>query len=134
MTQLYRAERVSVIDGGAFGAETAGCVRICFAAEEAQLREACVRIRRFVRSLKNRGGVEWLTWAWWCARRAAPRRWSGTELETAAPGPGEARIAQRAVGVNFIDTYFRSGLYPWPSTRSFPERKPPASSRTWATA
>jgi arginine:pyruvate transaminase len=55
MTQLYRAERVSVIDGGAFGAETGGCVRICFAAEEAQLREACVRIRRFVRSLKTVG-------------------------------------------------------------------------------
>ena len=35
MTQLYRAERVSVIDGGAFGAETGGCVRICFAAEYA---------------------------------------------------------------------------------------------------
>jgi NADPH2:quinone reductase len=43
-----------------------------------------------------------------------------TELDTAAPGPGEARIAQRAVGVNFIDTYFRSGLYPWPSTPLIP--------------
>ena len=37
------------------------------------------------------------------------------ELTTAAPGAGEVRIAQRAIGVNFIDTYFRSGLYPWPS-------------------
>jgi arginine:pyruvate transaminase len=52
MTQLYRSERVSVIDGGAFGKETGGFVRICFAAEESQVREACVRIRRFVRSLK----------------------------------------------------------------------------------
>jgi NADPH2:quinone reductase len=43
-----------------------------------------------------------------------------TELDTAAPGPGEVRIAQRAVGVNFIDTYFRSGLYPWPSTPLIP--------------
>jgi len=51
MTQLYRSERVSVIDGGAFGQETAGFVRICFASEEEQLREASVRIRRFVRSL-----------------------------------------------------------------------------------
>ncbi len=32
-----------------------------------------------------------------------------------APGAGEVRIVQRAIGVNFIDTYFRSGLYPWPS-------------------
>jgi arginine:pyruvate transaminase len=50
MTELYRSERVSVIDGGAFGRETGGFVRICFAADEAQLSEACGRIRRFVRS------------------------------------------------------------------------------------
>ena len=36
--------------------------------------------------------------------------WSA--LETAAPGPGEVRILQRAIGVNFIDTYFRNGHYP----------------------
>ncbi|TVR07886.1 MAG: quinone oxidoreductase [Salinarimonadaceae bacterium] len=28
------------------------------------------------------------------------------------PGPGELRIRHTAIGVNFIDTYFRSGLYP----------------------
>src|ERR1700692_2031544 len=44
--------------------------------------------------------------------------WSA--LQTGAPGPGEVRILQRAVGVNFIDTYFRSGLYPWPSTPLMP--------------
>src|SRR5882757_263702 len=49
-----------------------------------------------------------------------PEAMEWTELETAAPGPGEARIVQRAVGVNFIDTYFRSGLYPWPSTPLIP--------------
>jgi NADPH2:quinone reductase len=43
-----------------------------------------------------------------------------TAMETAAPGHGEVRIAQRAIGVNFIDTYFRSGLYPWPSTPLIP--------------
>src|ERR1700722_4678309 len=43
-----------------------------------------------------------------------------TAVETAAPGPGEGRLVQRAVGVNFIDTYFRSGLYPWPSTPLIP--------------
>jgi arginine:pyruvate transaminase len=51
MTELYRAEQVSVIDGGAFGKGTRGFVRVCFAADEAQLREACVRIRRFVASM-----------------------------------------------------------------------------------
>jgi arginine:pyruvate transaminase len=53
MTQLYRAEGVSVIDGGAFGKETSGFVRVCFAADEAQLRAACGRIRRFVQSMHN---------------------------------------------------------------------------------
>ncbi len=41
-------------------------------------------------------------------------------MDTAAPGRGEVRIVQRAIGVNFIDTYFRSGLYPWPSTPLIP--------------
>jgi NADPH2:quinone reductase len=49
-----------------------------------------------------------------------PEALEWTELNTPAPGPGEARIVQRAVGVNFIDTYFRSGLYPWPSTPLIP--------------
>ncbi|GLS02946.1 quinone oxidoreductase [Chitiniphilus shinanonensis] len=30
------------------------------------------------------------------------------------PGPGEVLIRQTAIGVNFIDTYHRSGLYPLP--------------------
>ena len=33
-------------------------------------------------------------------------------LEVAAPGPGEARVRHEAIGLNFIDTYHRSGLYP----------------------
>ena len=35
-------------------------------------------------------------------------------LELRAPGPGEALVRHRAIGVNFIDTYQRSGLYPLP--------------------
>ncbi|PXV70597.1 NADPH:quinone reductase-like Zn-dependent oxidoreductase [Sinimarinibacterium flocculans] len=31
-----------------------------------------------------------------------------------APGPGEVRVRHHAVGVNFIDTYHRGGLYPVP--------------------
>ena len=34
------------------------------------------------------------------------------EVEPGEPGPGEARVAHAAVGINFIDTYHRSGLYP----------------------
>ena len=33
-------------------------------------------------------------------------------LEVGAPGPGEVRVRHAAVGLNFADTYFRSGLYP----------------------
>ena len=34
------------------------------------------------------------------------------EVQVGKPGPGEARIRHTAVGLNFIDIYNRSGLYP----------------------
>jgi NADPH2:quinone reductase len=34
--------------------------------------------------------------------------------EVGEPGPGQARVRHTAVGVNYIDTYHRSGLYPLP--------------------
>lgn len=37
-----------------------------------------------------------------------------SEVELADPAPGEARIRHTAIGLNFIDTYHRSGLYPAP--------------------
>ncbi|MGY0496932.1 quinone oxidoreductase family protein [Nocardia sp. FBN12] len=37
-------------------------------------------------------------------------RWESTEV--GEPGPGEVRIRHEAVGLNFADTYFRTGLYP----------------------
>ena len=43
------------------------------------------------------GGPEVLTW---------------DEVEVADPAAGEARIRHTAIGVNFIDTYHRTGLYP----------------------
>jgi NADPH2:quinone reductase len=39
-------------------------------------------------------------------------RWE--EVEVAEPGRGEVLLRQTAIGVNFIDTYHRSGLYPIP--------------------
>ncbi|HVH83543.1 MAG TPA: pyridoxal phosphate-dependent aminotransferase [Steroidobacteraceae bacterium] len=44
---LYAAQKVSLLDGAAFGAATAGCVRACFATDEASIDSACERIRRF---------------------------------------------------------------------------------------
>ncbi len=43
------------------------------------------------------GGPEVLTWE---------------EVEVGAPGPGQIRIKQTAIGLNFIDVYGRTGLYP----------------------
>ena len=34
------------------------------------------------------------------------------EVSVGTPGPGEARIRHTAVGLNFVDIYNRSGLYP----------------------
>ena len=36
------------------------------------------------------------------------------EIEIGAPGQGQIRVKQHASGVNFIDTYFRIGMYPSP--------------------
>ena len=54
---------------------------------------AAVRVHRY-------GGPEVLTYE---------------EVDLPAPGPGELRVRQTAIGVNYIDTYFRSGHYQAPS-------------------
>jgi NADPH:quinone reductase len=35
-------------------------------------------------------------------------------VDVPKPGPGEVRVRQTAIGLNYIDTYHRSGLYPLP--------------------
>ncbi len=40
-------------------------------------------------------------------------RWD--QVDVGAPGPGEIRLRQTAIGLNFIDVYHRSGLYPLPA-------------------
>ena len=39
-------------------------------------------------------------------------RWE--DVAVGEPGPGEARVRHEAVGLNYIDTYHRGGLYPMP--------------------
>ena len=52
------------------------------------------------------------------AHRILAKRPGGPEVleyesdEPAAPGPGEALVRQAAIGLNFIDVYHRTGLYP----------------------
>jgi NADPH:quinone reductase len=36
------------------------------------------------------------------------------DVDIAAPGGGEIQIRQRAIGVNYLDVYYRTGLYPTP--------------------
>ena len=43
-----------------------------------------------------------------------------TDIETPPPGPGEVRVRHTVIGVNFIDVYFRSGLYAWPEQTMIP--------------
>jgi len=37
------------------------------------------------------------------------------DVEVGKPGPGQVKVRNKAIGLNFIDTYFRSGLYKAPS-------------------
>jgi NADPH2:quinone reductase len=41
------------------------------------------------------------------------------DVTVAAPGPGQVRVKQHACGVNFVDAYFRMGLYPAPGGLPF---------------
>jgi NADPH2:quinone reductase len=43
-----------------------------------------------------------------------PERLRLEDVPLPPPGPGEVRVRHTAIGVNFIDTYHRSGLYPLP--------------------
>ena len=48
------------------------------------------------------------------ARTGGPEVLEYVDVEVGEPGPGEARVRNHAIGLNFIDVYFRSGLYPQP--------------------
>ncbi|MGZ8291029.1 MAG: quinone oxidoreductase family protein [Telluria sp.] len=47
-------------------------------------------------------------------RTGGPEVMEYVDVEVGEPGPGEARVRHAACGVNFIDVYFRTGLYPQP--------------------
>jgi NADPH2:quinone reductase len=48
------------------------------------------------------------------ARTGGPEVLEYVDVEVGEPGPGEARVRNHAIGLNFIDVYFRNGLYPAP--------------------
>src|SRR5439155_11722147 len=45
-------------------------------------------------------------------RHGGPEVLRLVDIPTSEPGPGQVRVRHHAIGVNFIDTYFRTGLYP----------------------
>jgi NADPH2:quinone reductase len=45
-------------------------------------------------------------------RTGGPEVLSLDEVDLADPGPGEARVRHTAIGVNYLDTYHRRGVYP----------------------
>ena len=50
-------------------------------------------------SIRQAGGPEVMKWV---------------DVEVGEPGKGEIRVKHHAVGLNYIDVYFRTGLYPMP--------------------
>ena len=55
--------------------------------------------------LYNNGGPEVLKWE---------------DHDPGNPGDGEVRIRHKAIGLNFIDVYHRTGLYPLPALPAIP--------------
>ncbi|MBV8619117.1 MAG: quinone oxidoreductase [Curvibacter sp.] len=47
-------------------------------------------------------------------RPGGPEELKLVDVQVGEPGPGEIRIRHHAVGLNFIDVYQRTGLYPFP--------------------
>lgn len=46
------------------------------------------------------------------AANGGPEVMQWVDVEVGAPGPGQVLLRQEAVGLNYIDVYFRTGLYP----------------------
>ena len=55
-----------------------------------------------------------MTYAIRIHQTGGPEVWSWEPVELPAPAAGEATVRHAAVGLNFIDTYHRTGLYPLP--------------------
>lgn len=47
-------------------------------------------------------------------RNGGPEELKIVDVEVGEPGPGEIRIRHKALGLNFIDVYHRTGMYPFP--------------------
>ena len=48
------------------------------------------------------------------SRTGGPEVMELVDVSLGAPGPGEAQVRHAAIGLNYIDVYFRTGLYKMP--------------------
>lgn len=55
-----------------------------------------------------------MEYAVWVVQPGGPEVMHYQEMESTALQPGEVRVRQHAIGLNFLDVYYRSGLYPHP--------------------
>jgi NADPH2:quinone reductase len=46
------------------------------------------------------------------SKTGGPEVLEAVEIDMPAPGPGQVLVRHEAIGINFIDTYYRTGLYP----------------------
>ena len=53
-------------------------------------------------------------WAIQIDKQGGPEEMEWRELPDPTPGPGDLLVELAAAGLNYIDTYHRSGLYPLP--------------------
>ena len=53
-------------------------------------------------------------------RTGGPEVLQWEAVDVPSPAPGEVRVRHAAVGLNFIDTYHRTGLYPLPLPAGMP--------------
>lgn len=49
------------------------------------------------------------------AKTGGPEVLDFKEVDVPAPGPGQVLVRHRAIGLNFVEIYFRAGVYPAPS-------------------
>src|SRR5258708_36770556 len=52
-------------------------------------------------------------------KTGGPEALTYEDIPVPAPGPGQVKVKNHACGVNFIDTYFRMGMYPSPAGMPF---------------
>jgi NADPH2:quinone reductase len=79
-----------------------------------------IRARRTIRrSIRSKKRESVMVAAVRVHKAGGPEVLTYEEVDLPAPGPGQIRIKQGAIGINYIDTYFRQGAYPPPNGYPF---------------